>query len=72
MVPPAGLEPTLEGYESSFLTFERKRHLVAGVGIEPTYDIGYEPTELPVLYPAIYNWYLKWDLNPHDFAVRGF
>ncbi len=55
MVPPDGLEPTLGGYESPFLAFERKRHLVTGVGIEPTYDTGYEPAELPILYPAIYN-----------------
>lgn len=26
---------------------------IAGAGFEPTYDIGYEPTELPILYPAI-------------------
>ena len=25
-----------------------------GDGFEPTYDAGYEPTELPILYPVIY------------------
>ena len=32
---------------------------VAGMGFEPTYDQGYEPCELPVLYPTIYflNWF---------------
>lgn len=40
-------------YSAFFLIFTSCLLLVAGAGFEPTYDIGYEPTELPVLYPAV-------------------
>ena len=43
-----GFEPMLRS--NSILT----TLFVAGVGFEPTYDQGYEPCELPVLYPTIY------------------
>lgn len=38
--------------------------LVAGMGVEPICE-GYEPTEWPLFYPAMFLWCSNEDLNPN-------
>lgn len=41
--------------------------LVAGPGIEPGPE-GYEPSEMPLLYPAVYD---GWDCTTKEYALQA-
>lgn len=72
LVGPPGIEPgSLALQASAEMTTLAQDPLLfgSGGGIRtapiPVRELGYEPSEWPLLYPAIEIWSGRWESNPH-------